>query len=90
MSIACSLRDAAHAGRYAMMAAQPAWRLSSVNPAPRYRDHALGSRLFLSLPTGETMAVRPSSAQTFRAGPAMMALAAGLTMRWYDHRGLRA
>ncbi|WP_235430180.1 hypothetical protein [Xanthomonas albilineans] len=50
-----------------MMAAHPAWRLSSAKPAPRYRDHALGSRLFFSLPTGGTMAVRSPFATPSRA-----------------------
>ncbi len=50
----------------AMMAAHLAWCLSSAKPAPHYRDHALGSRLFFYLPTGEAMAVRPPFATPSR------------------------
>ncbi len=72
-----------------MMAAHLAWRLSSAKPAPRYRDHALGSRLFFSLPTGATMAVRPPFATPSRAAPTIV-LTAVLAMRLGDQSGMAA
>ncbi len=78
-----------HAGHGAMMAAHPAWRLSSVNPAPRYRDHALGSRLSLYLPTGETMAVRSPVATPSHAAPTLILTAVPVT-HLGDRSGLTA
>ncbi len=73
----------------AMMAAHPAWRLSSAKPAPRYRDHALGSRLFFSLPTGETMAVRSPVATPSHAAPTLILTAVPVT-HLGDRSGLTA